>query len=111
MKERSETSDIVSEDSDSIYRTKSFDRLGSRPLFKQKFVSEKQSKRKPVMSHLSNLSLLSGGGKLAGLVGSGTKILRRHTTYIRNPGTRAEEVKFNSGHIHTWNKQVKKNII
>ena len=109
MKERSETSDIVSEDSDSVYRTKSCDRIGSRSGFKQKFISEKPNKRKPVMSHLSNLSLLSGGVKLAGLVGSGTKILRRHTTYIRNPGAGAEEVKVNSGHIHTWNRQV--NII
>ena len=55
---------------------------------------------------LANLSLLSSGGsRLAGIVGSGSRILRRHTTYIKNTSS-AEEPGKQAGHVHSWHKQV-----
>ena len=69
--------------------------LLKRPSFKDRFTLNHNSN-----SHNSDNNPNNNGGrkhslknplsisnKIAGIVGTGTKILRRHTTYIRNPST------------------------
>ena len=97
---KGDTSDQLSfsEDSDLVVsnRSKSSDRLSTSKSLERK-------------KRLGNLSLLSGGtSRLAGIVGSGSRILRRHTTYIRNPAsnTAGEENNKLPGHVHSWHIQV-----
>ena len=75
--------------------------LLKRPGFKESNVA-------PTAGRKHSLNPMNISNKLAGIVGSGTKILRRHTTYIRNPRGPAvtEDSGKNcvSGHVHTWHK-------
>jgi hypothetical protein len=60
--------------------------------------SSNSSLNKSAVRAASHLSRLQGM-----VVGSGSRILRRHTTYIKAP---PEEAHPATRHVHSWHKQV-----